>query len=139
MKEITIRTVKVDKNPLVKNIFSQANQPEKRGSNGSSEFKSSRMTDALKRDIQVLNMRNSIDPTQRYKTNSLIGSKKFVQYGTVIDTSYEYYSNGGTSVRKKPKSILDSLMQDEEFHQKIRTKSQEIADKRGKRKFNKRK
>ena len=87
------------------------------------------MSDELQRDIQLLNMRNSIDPSHRYKS-TVVGKKKFVQYGSVIESPYDWYSSGSASTKKKPKSILDSLLQDDEFKKRTEEKYLEITRKK---------
>lgn len=124
-------------NILTKNLFCKSTDKKLASKNTTTTHsKSSKMTDELSRDIQLLRMRGSLDPKQPYKsstsTNSQsIGSKEFVQYGTVIESSYEYYSNGGpTSKKQRNKSLLDSLMEDEQLRQTVKLKSAQIENKR---------
>lgn len=125
------------KNKLTKAIFCKS-KPNSAAKNEPSDLKSSRMTDELKRDIQLLNMRNTLDPTHRYKSGQTVGDKKFVQYGTVVESSYEYYSNGGPSTKSRSRSLLDSLMEDQELKQSIKAKAAQIESSRRARKYRKR-
>jgi hypothetical protein len=89
-------------------------------------MKSSEMTSTLKRDIQILNLRNALNPTQHYKEVKI--GKKHVQYGTVIDTHYNHFSAG--LAKKKPKALVDQLLHDSQFANQLQTRFDTVQERR---------
>jgi hypothetical protein len=88
-------------------------------------MKSSTMTSQLKRDIQILNLRKALNPTQHYKEAKI--GKKHVQYGTVIETHYNRF---GTGLGRKPKALVDQLLQDSQFSKQLHSKFLSIQQRR---------
>ena len=117
-------------NSLVKNVFCPVPTKHVKKTDQSKkewfEMGSSRMTEDLKRDIQFLNIRNAMDTTHNLYKPTTVGDKSFVQYGTVIESPFSFYSSGASKSKKKPKAIVDSLLQDEEFRAKIDKKYAQI-------------
>ncbi|XP_024006977.1 rRNA-processing protein fcf2 [Eutrema salsugineum] len=87
------------------------------------------MTPELKRDLQMLKLRNVLDPSQHYKrvvSRSKLAEKYF-QVGTVIEPSQEFY---GRLTKKNRKSTLaDELVSDPKTAQYRKRKVREIEEK----------
>jgi len=88
------------------------------------------MTEETKRDLEVLKMRAAVDPKRHYKKNDSQALPKYFQIGQVVDSPVDYYSNKGTS--KKKKSLVDELMADAEYQKYSKRKYAEIIDEKAK-------
>jgi len=87
------------------------------------------VTEEIKNDLEVLQMRGALDPKRFYKKNSNKELPKYFQVGRYIDNPVEYYSDRGSAKNKK-KSLVDELMADAEFQRYNKRKYTEIiADK----------
>ncbi|CAN0072161.1 unnamed protein product [Ectocarpus sp. 13 AM-2016] len=66
------------------------------------------MTPELKRDLQVIRMRNYVDPKRFYKASDKV-SKFMQQIGTVKEGPSEYFSSRMTNKERK-KTLVDELL-----------------------------
>jgi hypothetical protein len=82
------------------------------------------MTPELTRDLQVLKMRGSIDPTRHYKRADKTSATYF-QVGTVVEGATEFYSARMTKKERK-QTILDELMADSERRHYLKRKALSI-------------
>lgn len=116
---------------LLKQIFASSapiqkiSKPDDSAGSGWFNMKSSAMTPTLKRDIQILNLRKALNPTQHYKEAKI--GKRHVQYGTVVDTHYNHYSAGHG---KKPKALVDQLLQDSQFSNQLQSRFDSVQQRR---------
>jgi len=70
------------------------------------------MTDELKADMKAIRMRNHLDPQKFYKKSDKF--HKFVQVGTVIEGSAEYYSSRLTKKERRG-NFVEELMADDKI------------------------
>ena len=87
------------------------------------------VTEEIKNDLEVLQMRGALDPKRFYKKNAT-GKvlPKYFQMGQYVDSPLDFYKDRGVS--KKKKSLVDDLMADAEFQRFNKRKYTEIiADK----------
>eukprot|EP01048_Picozoa_sp_COSAG05_P005414 COSAG05_NODE_320_length_11481_cov_32.028730_5_plen_280_part_00 len=75
------------------------------------DFESTEMTDAVRRDLEVLRMRTFINPKKHYKGSDHQWKPKKFQIGTVVLPPQEYYSQAG-SKRELKRGALDALKGD---------------------------
>lgn len=88
------------------------------------------VTDELRQDMEIIQMRSALNPTHFYKKNDLKTLPKYFQMGTVLPSPLEKYNDRGERVTKK-KSLVDELLQDAEFQRFNKRKYQEVmAEKR---------
>lgn len=85
------------------------------------------MTEEIKRDLQVIQMRSALDPKRFYKKNDLKVLPKYFQIGKVIDTPLNYY-NGRLTNKERKRTIVDELMADAEFSKYNKRKYKEIIE-----------
>lgn len=73
------------------------------------------VTPELEKDLKVLSMRGALDRKQFYRGGGgdQPGKSKYFQIGTVIDSAAGFYSDRLTK-KMRPKSIVDTLLKDEE-------------------------
>ena len=71
------------------------------------------MTPELEKDLKVLSMRGALDRKQFYRGGEKPGQSKYFQIGTVLDTATGFYSDR-LPKKFRPKSIVDTLLKDEE-------------------------
>jgi len=87
------------------------------------------VTEEIKNDLEVLQMRGALDPKRFYKKNANKELPKYFQVGRYVNNPVEFYSDRGTAKNKK-KSLVDELMADAEFQRYNKRKYTEIiADK----------
>lgn len=114
------------------------------------------VTEELKNDIAVLQMRSALDPKHFYKRNEMktvpkyfevktfhsrsIEKKSFkfliyFQMGQVIESPVEYHNS--KDVRKTKKSLVDELLEDAQFQKYNKRKFQETVELKKQTGFNK--
>ncbi|CAG8543208.1 19793_t:CDS:2 [Dentiscutata erythropus] len=83
------------------------------------------LTPEIKRDLQIIKMRNVLDPKRFYKKDNSKSLPKYFQIGTVIEGPTEFYSSR-LSRKERKKTIVDELMADEEAKKYYKRKFLEI-------------
>lgn len=89
------------------------------------------MTEEVKRDLEVIQMRSALDPKHFYKRNDMQGLPKYFQIGKVVDAPLDYYNSRLTKKERK-RTIVDELMADAEFAKYNKRKYQEIIAEKNK-------
>ncbi|RZC38928.1 deoxynucleotidyltransferase terminal-interacting protein 2 [Asbolus verrucosus] len=89
------------------------------------------MTEEVKRDLEVLQMRSVLDPKRFYKKNDLKVLPKYFQIGKVLDSPLDYYNNRLTKKERK-KTLVDELLADAEFNKYNKRKYKEIIEEKQK-------
>lgn len=89
-------------------------------------MKAPEMTEELKNEMQVLQMRSAINPKHFYKRSEMKAIPKYFEIGKVIESPVEYHASKNTS--KKTKTLVDELMEDAEFQQFNKRKYQEVIE-----------
>lgn len=79
------------------------------------------MTDEVKNDLQVLQMRSALDPKHFYKKNDLKVLPKFFQVGKYEDSPLDYHREKHVK-KSKSKSIVEDLLKDAEFSRRVKQK-----------------
>ncbi|KAL1492076.1 hypothetical protein ABEB36_012571 [Hypothenemus hampei] len=89
------------------------------------------MTEEVKRDLEIIQMRSVLDPKHFYKKNDLKVLPKYFQVGKVLDSPLEFYSNRLTKKERK-KTLVDELLADAEFQKYNKRKYKEIMEEKQK-------
>ncbi|EEZ99490.1 Deoxynucleotidyltransferase terminal-interacting protein 2-like Protein [Tribolium castaneum] len=89
------------------------------------------MTEEVKRDLEILQMRSVLDPKRFYKKNDLKVLPKYFQIGKVMDSPLDYYNNRLTKKERK-KTLVDELLADSEFNKYNKRKFKEIIQEKQK-------
>lgn len=89
------------------------------------------MTEEIKHDLEVIQMRSVLDPKHFYKKNDIKALPKYFQIGKVIDSPLDYY-NGRLTKKQRKRTIVDELMADAEFSKFNKRKYKEIVDEKRK-------
>lgn len=89
------------------------------------------ITEELKNDLEVLQMRSALDPKQFYKKNDLKVLPKYFQVGHVVDTPLDFYNNRNVRKNKK-RTMVDELMANAEFQKFQKRKFKEVLEKQKK-------
>jgi hypothetical protein len=88
------------------------------------------VTDQLKRDLQLLEMRSVLDPHRHYKKDSRKGKvPTFSQTGTVIEGPTEWYS-GRLNKKERAKNFVEEAMVVEKENGRFKRKYGEIQEKK---------
>lgn len=86
------------------------------------------MTTALKRDLQLIEMRNVLDPHRHYKKNTRKGKvPTFSHVGTVIEGPTEWYS-GRINKKDRSKNFVEEEMRQEQESGRFKRRYAEIQD-----------
>ncbi|CAD5235333.1 unnamed protein product [Bursaphelenchus xylophilus] len=83
------------------------------------------LTEETKRDLELLQIRGSIDPTAHYRKNDLKVLPKYFQTGRVIDSHADFYSSRMTKKERK-QTMVEELMDDYKTLQKNKKRYSEI-------------
>eukprot|EP00794_Sanderia_malayensis_P014972 gene14972-16515_t len=86
------------------------------------------MTDELKKDIQIMKMRNILDPKRFYKKADK-KMPKYFQVGRVIEGATDFYS-ARIPKKERKRTMVDELLEDAEFRQRNKRKYLEIQSKK---------
>ncbi|KAJ8958221.1 hypothetical protein NQ318_017362 [Aromia moschata] len=89
------------------------------------------MTEEVKHDLEILQMRSVLDPKHFYKKNDLSVLPKYFQFGTVMDTPVDYYKDR-IPKNKRKKTLVDELLADANFNKYNKRKYKEIIEDRQK-------
>ncbi|KAJ8919078.1 hypothetical protein NQ315_012062 [Exocentrus adspersus] len=89
------------------------------------------MTEEIKHDLEILQMRSVLDPKRFYKKNDLKVLPKYFQVGKVIDSPLDYYNNRLVKKQRK-NTLVDELLADAEFNKYNKRKYKEIIDEKQK-------
>ncbi|XP_033116161.1 deoxynucleotidyltransferase terminal-interacting protein 2-like isoform X2 [Anneissia japonica] len=86
---------------------------EKESNSGGGWFnmKAAEMTDELRRDLKLIQMRSMLDSKRFYKNNDMKNLPKFVQMGQVVDSHADFYSHRIPKKQRK-KTVVDELLAD---------------------------
>ncbi|KAL1925737.1 uncharacterized protein VTP21DRAFT_620 [Calcarisporiella thermophila] len=109
---------------------SNKDMKEERGkTSGSSWFDMPKpdLTPELKRDLQVLKLRNVIDPKRHYKKEDTKTIPKYFQVGTIVEGPTEFYSSRMTRKERK-RTIVDEVMGDGEMRKYYKRKFLEVQE-----------
>jgi hypothetical protein len=68
------------------------------------------ITPEVAKDIQLLNMRDALDPKRHYKRNSGVDKLKYFHVGTVIGDGTDYYND--LTRKQKKRTMVEELMSD---------------------------
>ncbi|PAV66849.1 hypothetical protein WR25_00358 [Diploscapter pachys] len=77
------------------------------------------LTDERKMDLQILQMRNAIDPLAHYRKPDRTALPKYFQFGKIVDSPVDFYSSRVPKKQRK-KSIVDELLDDDKLHGKMK-------------------
>ncbi|XP_059612468.1 deoxynucleotidyltransferase terminal-interacting protein 2 [Phlebotomus argentipes] len=86
------------------------------------------MTDEIKNDLKILQMRSVLDPKHFYKKNDLKVLPKYFQVGRYVDSPLDYHQEKHVK-KNKNRSLVDDLLKDADFQRRIKRKYKEIVAK----------
>lgn len=116
----------------VTNLRYHENNQTKRATTGPGWFDMPRtvVTPELKRDMQLLKMRDVLDPKRHYKKDTSASSiPTYSQVGTIIAGPTDFYS-GRLTKREQKATILGDVLAGEKRSGKFRAKYDEIQEKK---------
>lgn len=89
-------------------------------------MKAPEVTEELKNEIQIVQMRSALDPKHFYKRSEMKTIPKYFEMGQVIESPVEYHNS--KDVRKAKKSLVDELLEDAAFQKYNKRKFQETLE-----------
>lgn len=92
------------------------------------------MTEEVKHDLEVIQMRSVLDPKHFYKKNDMKALPKYFHIGKVVDTPLDFY-NGRLTKKERKRTIVDELMADAQFSKYNKRKYKEIIDEKRKQQY----
>lgn len=84
-----------------------------------------KLTPELKMDLQLLQMRNYIDPKHHYKRSKSKELPKYFQVGRVVESAADFYSSRLTNKERKS-TFVDELLDDQALKKYSKRKFLEI-------------
>lgn len=108
-------------------------QEERSRSKGKNWFNlpATEVTDEIKNDLEVIQMRSVLDPQHFYKKNDLKVLPKYFQVGKVLPSPLDYYNERGAR-KSKRKTLVDELMDDAAFQRFNKRKYAEVMEEKKK-------
>ncbi|PIK39372.1 putative deoxynucleotidyltransferase terminal-interacting protein 2 [Apostichopus japonicus] len=88
-------------------------------------MKAVEMTPELENDLKTLQMRSVLDPKRFYRKNDMKTLPKFVQVGTVMDSSVDFY-HARVSKKERRQTIVEELLADAETRRYNKRKYMEL-------------
>ncbi|XP_042213750.1 uncharacterized protein LOC121860610 [Homarus americanus] len=89
------------------------------------DMKAPELTEEVKRDLEVLQMRSVLDPKKHYKNRDMKVLPKYFQLGRVLDNPVEFYSSRVPKKDRK-RSLAEEIIHDEEALRYQKRKYNEI-------------
>jgi len=89
------------------------------------------VTDEVKNELEIVQMRSVLDPQHFYKKNDLKVLPKYFQIGKVLPSPLDYYNERDTRKTKR-KTLVDELMEDAQFQRFNKRKYAEIMEEKKK-------
>lgn len=89
------------------------------------------ITDELRQDLEIIQMRSALNPTHFYKKNDLKTLPKYFQVGTVLPSALDRRHEQGVRTSKK-RTLVDELLADAEFQQYNKRKYSEVMAEKSK-------
>uniref|UniRef100_A0A914XH88 Fcf2 pre-rRNA processing C-terminal domain-containing protein n=1 Tax=Plectus sambesii TaxID=2011161 RepID=A0A914XH88_9BILA len=113
-----------------KKAIKRHNKAEKEKTKGSSWFglPATELTEDIKRDLEVIQMRDSLDTKTHYKSNDRPVLPKYFQVGRILEHKADFY-NSRVSMKNRKKSIVDELLADANFQRQNKRRYDDIKAK----------
>ncbi|XP_064649815.1 deoxynucleotidyltransferase terminal-interacting protein 2-like [Lineus longissimus] len=89
------------------------------------------MTEEMKNDLNILQMRRVLDPKRFYKNNDMKALPKYFQFGRVVESAADFYHSRVPKKQRKA-TMVDELLADAEFRKFNKRKYVEIQEKTSK-------
>jgi hypothetical protein len=86
------------------------------------------MTEELKQELKVLQLRGYVDPKRFYK-KSQSKTPEYFEIGHVETGAADFYSESRTTKKQKKLGFVDELLQDQEYRKYAKRKYREIQEK----------
>jgi NADPH-dependent curcumin reductase CurA len=87
------------------------------------------LTEENKMDLELLQIRNSLDPNIHYRRNDRAVLPKYFQIGKIVDNQADFYSSRMTKKERK-RTMVEELMQDHTLLLKHKKKYDQIRTKK---------
>ncbi|EGT46129.1 hypothetical protein CAEBREN_17565 [Caenorhabditis brenneri] len=115
---------------LGRNAAARAKKAERERTKGSDWFNlpATELTEEHKRDLELLQMRSTLDPLAHYRRNDRSVLPKYFQVGRVVDAPEDFYSSRMLKKERK-KTMVDEILYNEESLTKAKKKYAEIRQK----------
>ncbi|XP_070498727.1 deoxynucleotidyltransferase terminal-interacting protein 2 [Chironomus tepperi] len=120
---------------MSENQLKKLNRKEREKTKGAKWFnmKAPEMTEELKNDLSILQMRSALDPKHFYKRSEMKTLPKYFEIGQVVESPVEYHNS--KDIRKRKRTLVDELMADAEFQKFNKKKYQEYAAEKQKKSY----
>ncbi|PSN49587.1 hypothetical protein C0J52_14219 [Blattella germanica] len=117
-------------------ILKKQRMKERERTKGSKWFNmpATEMTDEMKHDLEVIQMRSVLDPKHFYKKNDLKVLPKYFQVGKVEDNAVDFY-NSRLPKKQRKRTIVEELLADSDFKRYNKKRYTEIIEERRKTHF----
>jgi len=131
MKKATFKPT-LEKNPVLPRVSKaemkrrRKAEKEKTKGRGWFDLPATELTEERRRDLEVMQLRDVLDPKRRYRSDDRTVLPKYFQVGTVIEHAADFYSSRVPRKERK-QTIVDELLADAEFQKRSKRKYAEIV------------
>jgi len=134
MKKATFKPT-LEKNPhlplVSKSELKRRRKAEREKTKGSDWFNlpATELTEERKRDLEVMQFRDVLDPKSRYRSDDRSVLPKYFQVGTVVEHAADFY-HSRLPRKERKQTLVDELLADAEFQKRSKRKYSEIMQKK---------
>lgn len=125
LKKVNSSSIKALPSATERRVVKQKSKSKDTAGSAWFDLPATPMTPELEKDLKVLSMRGALDRKQFYRGGEQPGKSKYFQIGTVIDSAAGFYSDR-LPKKMRPKSIVDTLLKDEESKAYFKKKFNEL-------------
>lgn len=125
LKKVNSSTIKALPSATERRVAKQKSKSKDTAGSKWFDLPATPMTPELEKDLKVLSMRGALDRKQFYRGGEQPGKSKYFQIGTVVDSAAGFYSDR-LPKKLRPKSIVDTLLKDEESKAYFKKKFNEL-------------
>jgi hypothetical protein len=131
MKKATF-TSKMEKNPSLPrasmNELKRRRRAEREKTKGSDWFNmpATELTEERQRDLEIMQIRDALDPKSRYRSDDRSVLPKYFQVGTVVEHATDFY-HSRIPRKERKQTIVDELLADADFQKRSKRKYEDIV------------
>ena len=113
LKKVNASSIQVLPSASERKALKQKNKSKDTAGSAWFDLPATPLTPELEKDLKVLSMRGALDRKHFYRGGEQPGKSKYFHVGTVVDSAAGFYSDR-LPKKLRPKSIVDTLLKDEE-------------------------
>jgi len=89
------------------------------------------LTEERQRDLEIMQIRDALDPKRRYRSDDRTVLPKYFQVGTVVEHAADFY-HSRIPRKERKQTIVDELLADADLQKRSKRKYEEIVKSKSK-------